>query len=351
MTPERLSYDNVRLHLLAFFEKHTRDSFPFTIAPRDVEQPVARELWRAPDETCLCGHRQFDHPMDCFRYSSGRHGKPCKKCSCRIYQTFISFVAKRDAVGRARHDPKVRTPVDWKTTWQMDGRFLRQQRLDAQHTGYIWLTAQETGEPAHHVQAYVGVFELVLLPGQGSRVVKCRQHGVPHTECVLEHARFEIVGPIERTEAQLEAWKAETIRLALAYRRNLMRGDPVASDWRGTRTGACGQCEFYEWCDMGRNPRQLEMAYTKSAWEPWAQAFGKDKKMDPRVFAVDNSTLKAQATCGTQALLRYGMGLTNAEQRGPLAAGTALHAVLEVWLKGKSSKQAMKVLEQVYGGA
>ena len=52
---------------------------------------------------------------------------------------------------------------------------------------------------------------------------------------------------------------------------------------------------------------------------------------------IDSSTLTAVATCDTQAVLRYVLGLTmDDEDRAPLRAGSMAHAVLADYLKGAS---------------
>jgi len=56
---------------------------------------------------------------------------------------------------------------------------------------------------------------------------------------------------------------------------------------------------------------------------------------------VDNSILTAMATCPTQAALRYVLGLTMDEDRGPLRAGHTAHAVLAKYLQGASADEAL----------
>lgn len=51
---------------------------------------------------------------------------------------------------------------------------------------------------------------------------------------------------------------------------------------------------------------------------------------------VDNSTLTAVASCDTMAALRYVLGLTVDEDRGPLRAGHLAHSILADYLRGKS---------------
>src|SRR5258708_40222283 len=62
---------------------------------------------------------------------------------------------------------------------------------------------------------------------------------------------------------------------------------------------------------------------------------------------VDNSTLTAMATCPTQAALRYVLGLTMDEDRGPLVAGRMAHAILAEDLAGATVDEALRHAEVV----
>jgi hypothetical protein len=63
------------------------------------------------------------------------------------------------------------------------------------------------------------------------------------------------------------------------------------------------------------------------------------------VVYIDNSTLTAVATCDTQAVLRYVLGLTIAEDSGPLRAGHMAHAVLASYLQGASIAEIVETHE------
>lgn len=63
---------------------------------------------------------------------------------------------------------------------------------------------------------------------------------------------------------------------------------------------------------------------------------------------VDTSTLRAVARCDTEALLRYGLGMTTLEEARPLHAGTAFHAAMEGWLVGKSAAEALAAFDAEY---
>jgi len=65
------------------------------------------------------------------------------------------------------------------------------------------------------------------------------------------------------------------------------------------------------------------------------------------VTIVDNSILTAVAACPTQATVRYVLGLTIQDDRAPLRAGHAAHAVLAEHLSGRSTDEALAHQELV----
>jgi len=160
------------------------------------------------------------------------------------------------------------------------------------------------------------------------------------------------VRPIERTEEQVERWKRDATQKAIDFRL-LCHTFPKPSEslfhipTEGTFTGACRNCEAQEWCGQDSRPlKQLDKMFTKTHWNPRAHAFGKDAwKPDPRVYTIDNSTLKAAYTCSTQAVLRYGWDYANAESMGPLHAGTIVHSAMESFFKTGRATEAMRAFD------
>jgi len=57
-------------------------------------------------------------------------------------------------------------------------------------------------------------------------------------------------------------------------------------------------------------------------------------------LVVDNSTLQAVARCDTEALVRYTLGYTSAEEHAALLAGTAIHRAFEAWFKTRGDNDA-----------
>lgn len=64
---------------------------------------------------------------------------------------------------------------------------------------------------------------------------------------------------------------------------------------------------------------------------------------------VDNSTLRAVATCSTRALVEMALGWQAQEEVAPLELGRAVHAALAAWLESKGSVgKGMVVFEAEY---
>ena len=262
-------------------------------------------------------------------------------------------MGKLDFLGVQRTDPKRPVIADTKTTYRIDARFVRQYLNDSQLSGYPYDVSYLNGIPAHEITSYISAIELSLLPGQGEKVSKCAQHGVKYSACSTLHAKFQIIGPIERTQQQIEEWKRCAIKWALRYRRLLTYtlAEIHEVDVEGTFNGGCRDCELHEWCVGDRSIRQVSHMFTITNWRPWEHALnsdGKRAKPDPRTFYIDNSILKSVMTCSTQALMRYGWGYTNAAQGGPLFAGTAVHRALEVWGKTGSVQKGLAAFDKLY---
>jgi hypothetical protein len=63
---------------------------------------------------------------------------------------------------------------------------------------------------------------------------------------------------------------------------------------------------------------------------------------------IDNTILSSFATCSTKALISYHHNLVSQEDSNPLLVGQAAHKALEVFFKGSSAKDAMKVFQEGY---
>lgn len=63
---------------------------------------------------------------------------------------------------------------------------------------------------------------------------------------------------------------------------------------------------------------------------------------------IDNSTLKAEARCSTEVMLRYAWDWTTPEDRAALRAGTAYHALAEAHFKGAGASDALGAFDASY---
>jgi len=333
--PERLDATNVRAILVAFLDTHDRaTSFPFFVrTPKDVEVGVAVPLFKTAN-TCLCTHAKSRH-----------YKRACQDCGCPTYQDEIHHVSRIDLIGGLKSNPKVDTVTDHKTAARIDARFVKRFTMDSQISGYLNAAGYRLGVEPHRLVAFINAIELSLLP---TSYRKCKDHGVPYAECSPLHAKFQIVGPIERTPGQIREWKRTAITLALQYRQLLAFNEHALHhvDTRGRFSGACSECELLEFCASDRPAHQIHHMLHKEPWDLAAHTGVKVVK--PTVFLVDNSILRAVAICGTQALMRYGLAFTNREQSMPLKAGLSIHRALEFWFKGHTVERAMMEFDKMY---
>ena len=65
-------------------------------------------------------------------------------------------------------------------------------------------------------------------------------------------------------------------------------------------------------------------------------------------FRIDGSALKAGYKCSTQAVLRYGWGLTAKAERANLLAGTAMHAAIAHYLDDGPVANALVCFDHIY---
>jgi hypothetical protein len=336
--PDRLAHANVRLILETYLDKHHPDtSYPWLTDPKNVEVGVAAELYVT--KLCFCGHDEDAH--DKF---TDPHEGFCDACDCTSFQNKLVHVGVLDILGTSRSTGDL-CPVDHKSCSQLNARFVHQYEMDSQLSGYMWQASQLMRKPCH--TAFINAIEIGVVPSSNR---KCPAHGVEYAECGPEHIKFQIIGPIERTDRQIEEWRAGAIALALKYRQLLTHTHKSIHKVRmeGTFNGSCAYCEFREWCIADRPSKQVDKMFTQRPWKPWERVRSVVKKPDPHTLYVDNSTLKTAASCSTQALMRYGLGWSSTEQHGPLNTGTAVHKGLEVWFKGSSNTQALDAFDEIY---
>lgn len=337
----RLLLPNLRLVLEAWYERNEGATFPWR-PPRPEEVEIGFSYALEP-ERCVCSCMRANHRRTRLRSGKVRRTE-CQRCdACPRYQE-LQFCGRIDLLPQA-HEGRTHTPVDHKTTYDLTALWVRQWLTSSQITGYVWAAGQYCGEPVS--TAYVNAIALREVPTSDR---ECKEHAVPYNECGKLHVRFEIIGPISRSDAQVRRWVEDVQRMAAAYRRALLAYHPsrhYGLPQEGTFHDACSRCELQEWCE-NEQPSDLEsLGYVRRPWSPITHAMPGTKPHGP-VFHMDNSTLRAAAMCTSQAVVRYGWDYTRREQTAPLRAGIAIHAALEAFFRGATLQQATEALERAF---
>lgn len=186
------------------------------------------------------------------------------------------FIGRIDAVAQYNQHYVVnenkftgRVSEDWKRTF----------RNDSQLSGYFYgckygkVGGQTLNLPV--MGGFVTAIELSKLPSDPVR--RCSKHGVKYRECSLQHAKWEIFGPLPREESMIHSWRADALagakRLKAIYEDapNLSDVDRIAQE--GTFTRACRWCEFSRICEVGRHPSVLGQLIV-SKWDPRTRTEG-----------------------------------------------------------------------------
>jgi len=131
-------------------------------------------------------------------------------------------------------------------------------------TGYVWAAQETLGQTITGV--FINAIEFSKLPDSNR---KCPTHGVFYYECGIHHSKAELL-IYTRSLDQLDQWKTDAIRLArkyLALARATSKIEDIGSvAMQGTFHGACGFCDFKDFC--GAN-RPLHMAKSMLIHKPW----------------------------------------------------------------------------------
>lgn len=224
-TGDRLAYENTYQILKAWFRGHPFRSLPYTVSA--IEQRVAVSI-----------------------------------------EPGVQFVGNLDAIGQSLSDGAFRV-IEHKTTGALTGWWKARWHVDSQVTGYLWVAEQRYRTP--FTGAYINAIEFGKLPSDASRT--CKTHGLKYAECGALHAKGEVVS-VTRTPGQVQAWKANALRLARRFRKMCEQtaeqlGGDSHEDWsavqrviqrlpqEGTFTASCQFCEFKEFCETGRTAKAL----------------------------------------------------------------------------------------------
>ena len=232
---DRLSYANTSKILAYWFDRHPIKSLPFKIMPELVEVGF-----------CL--------PLADEVYFVGRMDSIVEDLSASMPAWYVE---------------------DHKFTGRINPTFVKALRLDSQLSGYIYAAQQHTNKSV--VGAYINAVEFSKLPSDPTR--KCSKHGVLYSECGEIHTNYELIGPITRSESQIEAWKDTAIKLAREYRK-LVRSYPTLEHvelvpQEGMFHQACAFCGFYDFCSVGRPLNLVDSLLVLEPWRPYSYSQAK----------------------------------------------------------------------------
>jgi hypothetical protein len=159
-----------------------------------------------------------------------------------------------------------RISEDWKAKF----------RTDSQLSGYFFgckyglVGGKALNLPI--VGGFVTAIQLSKLPSDPVR--RCKDHGVKYQECSVQHAKWEIFGPLPREEQMIMNWRADALAGAKRFKQLLEEAPDMNSvqqiGQEGMFTGACRWCEFNRVCETGRHPQGLLGKLIVSKWDPRA---------------------------------------------------------------------------------
>jgi hypothetical protein len=228
---DRLSWPNVEAVMAAWLESHPLHDLPFVVPSADFVEVG------------------FSEPLD----DAGE---------------FI-FCGRLDAFGERRADG-IPCLIEHKSTGAINAEWLRQFRKDSQVSGYVWGAQRHLGQRI--VDVYVNAIEVKKLPSSDR---KCKEHGVPHSECTAQHAKSEIL-IVSRSDEQLVEWRKTALHLARRYKDLLLRYPSVADvakvRTQGTFHNACRYCQFDDFCNAGRPANLIGSMFVEDRWSPFDHA-------------------------------------------------------------------------------
>jgi hypothetical protein len=183
----------------------------------------------------------------------------------------VRYVARLDAIVR-RWESGGKWSFDHKSTRRITDWWQDKQKVSSQWSGQVWL-GQQTG-----VEDLEGVIiHAIELPEPHTSDKKCREHGVPYTECSIRHATYDYVY-VTRSPAELEGWLTSAKALVHDYA-NLVAlakdediGAVTEVSMQGRFNEGCIFCSMKEWCRMGRNTRApvVRATFRHEVWNPLA---------------------------------------------------------------------------------
>lgn len=351
LVQDRLQPSNVRLIMEAWMDHHNDQSFPWLPPkPEQVERKFTLPLQK---DQCACTCQRKQHKKIVKKNGKIRRGE-CLNCGdCPSYkEACIRGVFDLDGV-QLQSDPKQRAVVDHKTTGSRidDDRWVDQFWFDSQGTEFLW--AADKLHQGRVSRFIINALQLSVVPSSNS---KCKEHGVPYSECGVEHIKWKAIGPYHRTPEHTSQWLSEMVVKTREFYLMVNRHPSPAEvsqsrqlrDVHRTGTykiyGGCDNCELLQWCGKDCRPIQGLRAF-EIRNRDYREDDGWERRSDR--FYVSNSLISSFIGCPQQALGRF-WGLTINSIAAPLEAGRACHSAWEAWFKGKPSSVALKRFDEIY---
>lgn len=219
----RLSWENTRKIVRAYFERFPLSSYPFTVDPNCLEV----EFWMP-----------LNKRGDIISRGIIDAGPVVHKQTGSLYN------------------------VDHKSSSGISPWWLAKFKMDSQSTNYTWATGELTPQPISGF--YLNVLEFKLLPGMNNPEMKCKDpaHGkVPYRECQPLHVKSQVI-MLERGPETVRQWKRDAIRFARRYAElhkewaDLKKVDRIPQE--GRFNGGCQYCDFQDFCLVGRPYKMLD---------------------------------------------------------------------------------------------
>jgi len=256
---DRLSWPNIEKIMRYWFQTHPITDLPFGIHADKVEVT-------------------FEYPLD----DQGE---------------FISR-GRIDAVveDTSHHEENRFLPLENKTT----GSYLNNSNwrdkftTDSQLSNYVWATEKYVGSKV--TGGFINAIRFGRLPADPVR--KCGTHKVPYAECADMHNQFEIIGPINRSPAELVEWRKTAIFLAKKFKDLKQRFDKI-EDIPKVRTpgkfnGGCTYCELKNFCDVGRPLNVFGGPRPILIHDPWEPGIGNAEMAERKQRLEANRTGKTK---------------------------------------------------------
>jgi len=253
---DRLSWHNLEKIMKYWFETNPVMEMPFGIQPNKVEVT-------------------FEYPLD----DQGE---------------FISR-GRIDAVVRDPDYEDRFLPCENKTT----GSYLNNSpwrdkfTTDSQLSNYVWATEKYTGSKV--TGGFINAIMFRKLPSDP--VKKCQKHKVNYAECADLHNQFEIIGPINRSPAELVEWRKSAIFLAKKFKDLKQRFSSIEDipkvRTQGKFNQGCVYCELKNFCDVGRPLNVFGGPRPILSHDPWEPGVG-NAEMASRKQRLDEDKVKAK---------------------------------------------------------